>query len=156
MDLILAGDGDQAQRYKELADQIGLLWVDLDENSGELSQKLLIFWGRANRDEMKSLLAGSEMLVVPSRKEPFGLIVLEGMAVGTTVIASRVGGIPEIVSDNTGLLVPPEDESGLSAAMERIIEDKTLKEKLIEKGRKRASEFNWDLIAEEYLSLSIS
>ena len=152
IDLILAGEGPEMENYKKLANRIGLKWIQSKRHSNESSPKL-IFWGRANRDEMMSLLAGSEMLVVPSRKEPFGLVVLEAMAAGTPVIASNIGGIPEIILNDKGILVTSENVFALCAAIETLLNNSKLRNNLIKNGKNRAKEFHWSIVAEKYLSI---
>jgi len=89
-------------------------------------------WGRAflslakiPRDLYMALNYAATALVMPSRWEPFGISAIEAMAVGTPVIASATGGLPEVVADfrsgeGVGLLVPPEDVAALGAAMESL------------------------------------
>ncbi len=88
------------------------------------------------------LLAGCTLCVVPSVwEEAFGLAALEPMARAVPVVASRVGGIPEVLLDGeTGLLVPPADERGLATAMARLLADPELRLRLGEAGRRRAAE----------------
>ena len=67
-------------------------------------------------------IAHAQVLVLPSRREPFGIVILEAGALGTPVVASRVGGIPEIIQDNySGVLVAPDDIQGLSEALRRVL-----------------------------------
>ena len=74
------------------------------------------------RSDIPALLSQLDILVVPSLQEPFGKIVIEGMAMQKPVIASRVGGIPEIiVPGETGLLVPPGDAEALRQALETLL-----------------------------------
>lgn len=79
-----------------------------------------------------------DVLAVPSLEEPFGLVCVEAMACSKPVVASRVGGIPEIVVDNeTGLLVPPGDDVRLADAILRLYRDAGLRERLGQAGRER-------------------
>jgi glycogen(starch) synthase len=153
VDLILAGEGTEQSKYEELAGKAGLNWVERGQENNESGSKIL-YWGKADREEMKKLLAGSEMTVVPSRVETFGLIVLEALAAGTPVIASNVGGIPEILQDGVGLIVAPNDETALADAMEKLLNDSDLRVDLIKNGLNRTLDFSWDLIAEKYLNLA--
>jgi glycosyltransferase involved in cell wall biosynthesis len=83
--------------------------------------------------DVRPYLAAMNLVVLPSRSEALGLALLEAMAMGKVVVASAVGGIPEIVADGvTGKLVPPEDPAALSMA---IIELLSHPERLIEGGR---------------------
>lgn len=90
------------------------------------------------RRDVPELLAQLDILVLPSLQEPFGKIVIEAMAMETPVIASRVGGVPEIVADGeTGLLVPPQDPAALKHALTRLIADAALRERMGKAGRQR-------------------
>jgi len=90
------------------------------------------------RRDVPELLAQLDMLVLPSQQEPFGKIVIEAMAMETPVIASRVGGVPEIVVDGeTGLLVPPQDPAALHHAIRRLLADAALRERMGKAGRLR-------------------
>ena len=81
----------------------------------------------------------ADIYLHPSRAESFGLAVLEAMACGTPVVASDVGGIPEIVEDGvSGLLVPVGDPAALAAAAVRLLEDRELRERLAAAGAERA------------------
>jgi glycosyltransferase involved in cell wall biosynthesis len=71
-----------------------------------------------HRDDVASILCGMDAYVAPSRREAFGLAIVEAMATGIPVVAARVGGVPEVVTDgSTGLLVPPEDPSAIALAL---------------------------------------
>ncbi len=88
--------------------------------------------------------------VLPSEYEAFGLVLLESLAQGTPVIASRVGGIPEFVPDEqAGLLVPPGDAAALAAAMERLWNDESLARRLGAFGRKEVvPRYTWDRLVD--------
>jgi len=76
------------------------------------------------REDVGRILAALDVMVLPSLWEAFGIICLESMAMGVPVIASRVGGIPEVVRDReTGLLVPPENSDELARAMISLLAD---------------------------------
>jgi glycosyltransferase involved in cell wall biosynthesis len=90
------------------------------------------------------------VVVVPSVwNEPFGMPAAEAQAAGKPVVASGVGGLPEVVIDGeTGLLVPPEDPPALASAIGRLLDDPALVRRLGETGRRRAREhFSWDSVA---------
>jgi starch synthase len=89
--------------------------------------------------------------------EPLGIVNLEAMACGTAVVASRVGGIPEVVEHGeTGLLVPFQDdfEAGLAAALDSVLADPGTARRMGEAGRRRAvDEFGWDAVARRTVRL---
>ncbi|HLN65169.1 MAG TPA: glycosyltransferase family 4 protein [Symbiobacteriaceae bacterium] len=81
------------------------------------------------------------LYVLASRSEGLGLVVVEAMAAGRPVVATRVGGVPEVVVDGeTGLLVPPEDPGALAAAIRRLLRDPALAQRMGQAGRRRAGE----------------
>jgi glycosyltransferase involved in cell wall biosynthesis len=90
------------------------------------------------RDDVPDLLRHADVLVHPATwGEAFGLTVAEGMASGCGVIATRTGGIPEIVTDGEdGLLVPPGDEIALAEAIDRLAFDPALRARLAAAGRR--------------------
>ena len=73
--------------------------------------------GRVAHDKVPAWIAASDVLCQPSLAEPFGLATLEAMASARSVVATRVGGPPEFVSPESGVLVDPEDDDGLSSAL---------------------------------------
>jgi alpha-maltose-1-phosphate synthase len=107
------------------------------------------------RADVIQLLSHARLFVCPSVYEPLGIVNLEAMACGTAVVASSVGGIPEVVADGTtGLLVPyaerhPERfEQALAEAMNRLVDDAEAADRLGAAGRERvAAEFAWEAVA---------
>ena len=87
------------------------------------------------------LLAVADVCVSASVwQEGFGLAVLEPMALGVAVVATAVGGVPEIAEDGvSGILVPAEDDAALAAAISRLLADPTLRARIGDAGRRRAS-----------------
>ncbi len=103
-------------------------------------------------EDLPLFYAGAEIFVFPSLYEGFGLPVLEAMACGTPVICSNVSSLPEVGGDAV-LYFNPSSVEELVSQIERLIGDSNLKEKLKEKGKKRAKEFNWQKTAEETLKV---
>lgn len=111
--------------------------------------------GMLAKPEVIQILSHATVFVCPSVYEPLGIVNLEAMACGTAVVASRVGGIPEVVaSGETGLLVPPDDPAALAAAINEVLADPGRAAAMGRAGRDRAvAEFGWPAVAERTVSL---
>jgi glycosyltransferase involved in cell wall biosynthesis len=124
--LALVGEGPDRPRVEEEVDRLAL--GDHVHLYGE-------------RGDVRELLARSDVFVLSSRSEGMPVSVLEAMAAGLPVVASRVGGVPELVVDGvTGILVRPGDEHELGQALGRLIADAGLRRRLGAAGRARAEE----------------
>lgn len=120
------------------------------------------FLGRISDEEKWAWLKSSDIFVLPTRTEAgnlegFGIVYLEANLAGKPVIAGNSGGVSDAVIDNvTGLMVDPDNNEEIKNAIIKLAKDKSLREKLGEQGRKRASEeFNWEKqIQKIYLSIT--
>jgi glycosyltransferase involved in cell wall biosynthesis len=129
---VLVGDGPDRPTVEEEVRRFGL----------ESTVELL-----GERDDVPELLRRADVFVLSSNSEGLPLSILEAMAARLPVVASNVGGVPEVVVDgDTGLLVPPGDPQSLAAAIERLLEDPVLCRRLGEAGRIRVAE-HFDLAA---------
>jgi alpha-maltose-1-phosphate synthase len=110
------------------------------------------------KPEVIQLLTHATAFVCPSVYEPLGIVNLEAMACATAVVASRVGGIPEVVDGGvTGLLVPPDDPASLADALNLLLRDPDDAKEMGEAGRERAvAEFSWESVATQTVSLYAS
>jgi len=99
--------------------------------------------GVISDEQLANLYANASCLVLPSLYEGFGLTAVEAMAVGTPVVAARVGSLPEVTGD-AAVLVDPYDSRSIAAGIERAILDRG---KLIALGKERAKQFRWDKTA---------
>lgn len=111
-------------------------------------------WMPGARDDVPDLLRGLDVFVLPSRTEGICNTILEAMASGLPVVATDVGGNPElVVPDRTGLLVPPSSPEALAAALVRYAGDPALRRGHGAAGRARVlAEFSLDAMIEAYLS----
>ncbi len=133
--LVIIGEGPERS---ELESQIKKL--ELEE--------FVILLGR--RKEIPKLLKAANIFALPSRREAFGLVNLEAMITPLPIVATAVGGIPEVVTEN-GILIPPEDSKALAAALKKLITSAPLREKLAAAGKKRIlSDFDARKMAEKY------
>jgi glycosyltransferase involved in cell wall biosynthesis len=106
-----------------------------------------------NADEgLRALYRGALVLALASYHETFGMPMLEAMACGTPVVASRASSLPEIGGD-AALYVPPDDADAWGTALRRVTEDFTLRDRLRIAGLNRATHFNWDESAARHLAL---
>ncbi len=93
------------------------------------------------RGDVPRLLSASDLLAMPSRNEGLGMSILEAMALSLPVVASRVGGIPEVVTDDvTGILVSPEQPDELARACLALLEDRGRAREMGRAGRKAVEE----------------
>ncbi len=101
---------------------------------------------------LKSLYQGAICLVFPSFYEGFGLPPLEAMIAGCPVVASRAASMPEVCGD-AALYVDPHDPADIAAAIARLVGDPTLRADFVDRGRRRATRFGWDISAERLLAV---
>jgi glycosyltransferase involved in cell wall biosynthesis len=127
--LAIAGDGPCMAELHALTTELGL-------------SEHVQFLGMVR--DVAALLARARFFVLSSLSEGVSLTLLEAMACGLPVVATHVGGTPEVVTDQTGLLVPPADPTALAAAMLRLHRDAALGRRLGEAGRRRV-EKNFDI-----------
>jgi len=138
--LLIAGDGSQRKALETLA---GRLQV----------HDRVEFLGF--RTDVQRLMTSVDCVVLPSRWEGLPMVLLEAMAVGAPVVASAVGGIPEIVEHEvTGWLVPPEDPMRLAYALKGVLKDRAKSHYVGEKARKRIIEsYSVETVAKRTISL---
>ncbi len=137
--LILAGEGENRAAYESLAEELGV--------RGRVS---FLGW----REDVGKIVQAIDLFVLPSLNEGLGRAVLEAMAAGLPVVASRVGGVPELAEETvTGLLVPAEDPAALGAAIERMIREPGAREAMGLEGRRRAKRYSTEAMCEMLDSL---
>ena len=140
-DLLLAGEGRERDALQAQIEKYNL-------------QSRIFLMGRADRPKAVAFFKGCDFFVLPSRQEPFGIVNLEAMAAGKAIIASRIGGVPEIVQDEeNGLLVPAEDAAALAQALNRLASDPQMRQRLAQNGQSRIAKFTWAAIANHYLAI---
>jgi len=124
--LLIVGDGPAFDQLRRLSEELGIApWV--------------VFAGM--RRDIASLLPLMDVFVLPSAYEGFGISIIEAMAAGRPVVATAVGGIPDIVvHGETGLLVPPGDPAALAAAVDTLLTSPRKAAAFGARGRARASE----------------
>jgi glycosyltransferase involved in cell wall biosynthesis len=139
--LRIAGEGEERPRLEALITEL------------DLADRVALV-GVVDRAALPDFLRSACVQCVPSRREPFGLVLLEGFACGVPVVAHRVDGIPEVTGEEgAALLVPPEDVPALTAALRRVLADDDLREGMIDKGRERARLHSRERTTDLYLGL---
>jgi glycosyltransferase involved in cell wall biosynthesis len=121
---------------------------------GPLRDRIPSASGFVSHDELEQLYARAAVVACPSRREGFGVVCLEAMAHGRPVVATRVGGLLDLVVDGeTGIVVPPRDPAALRSALERLLADPDLRRKLGSAGRDRArTHFSWERVTDATLA----
>ena len=124
--MLMVGDGPDLAGAAEQARTAGL---------GEAIRFL------GDQEQVVHLLSASDLFLMPSAQESFGLAALEAMACDVPVVASRVGGVPELVENGvTGVLCPPDDLTAMAQASIRLLTDDALHERMARAARQRAAE----------------
>lgn len=111
----------------------------------------VICTGHVSHDDLPCLYNGARLFVLPTFYEPFGIPLLEAMACGTPVVASRAGGIPEVVGE-AALLFDPQDPRDIAEAMRAALTDEPLRHRLRQQGPARAAAFTWEKTARKTLA----
>jgi len=144
--LVIVGDGVMRNELNNLAEKL------------KISERVK-FTGFVHKSEKVLYYKSADVLVLPSLYEVFGIVNLEAMACNVPIVASKIGGIPDVVKDGeNGLLVPPRDSEALADAIIYLLKNKDIRERMGENGRKLVEEkYTWKKVAEEtdklYLSL---
>jgi len=107
------------------------------------------FTGFASDQEVINLMTSADVLVVPSVYEPFGIVALEGMASGVPVVASKVGGLSEVIEhDRTGLFVYPKSPESIAWGIDRILSDPDHAKWLTENAKEKLHKaYSWEAVA---------
>ena len=136
--LVLVGSGKMKNVLEELARKIGV--NDHMEFAGFVTENAKPLYYRA-----------ADVFVLPStmNKEIFGIVNLEAMACGVPIVASKIGGVPDVVKDGeNGLLAPPRDSEALADAIIYLLENEEVRSKMGKNGRKKVEDYSWDKIAD--------
>ena len=111
---------------------------------------LVIFVGSRAQEELPYYYSASEVCIMPSLYESFGMVALEAMACGTPVIASNVGGLTYTVRDGeTGFLVPEKDPKALAEKLQLLLSDACLRQRFGHRAVQVASTYGWDIVADD-------
>ena len=136
--LHIAGDGPNRQKLEALAQ---------DMNLG----LRVVFEGQVDRCDIGEMFRRSDIVILPSLSEAFPLVALEAVTAGCPVIASRVGGVPEIIRhEHNGLLVTPGDVGELASAIRRLCGNPALRDRMSRHALRLAPQFAWGRVLEQF------
>ena len=139
--LVIAGEGPSRKSLERQAAALGL-------------EKRIWFSGHLDRCGVARAMAEAEVFVMPSRIEPFGIVVLEAWCAATPVIATNRGGTKEFIHDGVdGVLVDPTDIGEMAHALDVMVSSQARREKIGAAGHRRVGDFAWSVIAARYRSL---
>jgi len=145
--LILVGDGEERERLAALSLQLGI-------------QKHVQFIGIVPQEKVKTFMQQADVFVLPSLSEGFPNVIIEAMACGLPIIASRVGGIPDILTNDTnGYLVEAKDTHDMANKIILLLSDDALRKKISDNNRLLVKKYAWENVIfklEKIYALSIS
>ncbi|MBW9221332.1 glycosyltransferase family 4 protein [Methanothermococcus sp. SCGC AD-155-M21] len=134
--VVIAGSGDMRGYLEDLAFQLGC-------------RDKIIFLGFISGQMLKKLYKSSDLTVIPSIYEPFGIVALEAMASGSPVIASAVGGLKEIIHhEYNGVTVYPNNPDSIAWGVNRVLSDERFREWIVNNAKKDVyNKYSWEAVA---------
>jgi rhamnosyl/mannosyltransferase len=138
--LEIVGGGDALDYYRTRARDLGIA-------------ESVVFTGALIGQSLVEAYKRSSVVVLPSTSdaEAFSIVLVEAMASGRPIIATNIGGNPQVVEEGkNGLLVPPSDPASLAEAIGRVLGDRVFATRLAESGALKALDFSWDIQAKKY------
>jgi len=124
--LVIVGSGPLQRELKAMVEYEGLKYVKFVNA----------------RDDIEKIMPQADVLVLPSTSESFGIVLLEALASGVPIVATNVGGIPEIVTGDVGIIVEPRNPVAIAEAVDKILSDPQLKSEFKSNARKRAFKYS--------------
>lgn len=139
--LLIVGEGPQYPMLKQMAESLNIA-------------DKVAFLGFQSQDQVRTLMQQAKLLVLPSTEEAQGVVLLEALACGTPVVASKVGGIPEVVTPEVGVLVPCADTAAISGAILSVLSNRERWLNLSYQARLRAENmYSWKALAKRTISV---
>ncbi len=136
--LTIAGEGNYQQQLVDLAAEY------------DVADKVT-FYGYCPREELVDLYSASDIFVLPTMAESFGLVFIEAMACGLPIIGTRVGGVPDIVLEDNGILVEPNDYLAVRRAIDVLAGDPQRRKTMGDACRRRVTKhYSWLSVAQKY------
>jgi len=139
--LVIVGNGPNESHLKKLTADLNLT-------------EYVTFTGSLPPCEVQQLMKQAKVFILPSVEEGLGVVLLEALACGTPIVASKVGGIPDVVTPEVGILVSPADPLSLASGITSLLDDEQLWGKMSKKARIRAeTNYDWQQIAKKYIKI---
>jgi glycogen(starch) synthase len=133
--VLLVGDGPERPALEREAERLGV--------GGRLH-----FVGFLAHERLPAVMSHADLLVLPSLYEELGTVLLEAMQAGLPIVASKTGGIPEVIEDGVnGMLVPPGDPEAIALAIDRLLANRDLVRRLSEGAHQRGKDYDWEVLA---------
>ena len=137
--VILVGDGPKRKALECEAKRLGVA-------------DRLHFVGFVAHDRVPAVMSHADLLVLPSVYEELGTVLLEAMQAGLPIVASKIGGISDVIQDGVnGMLVPPGEPEALAHAIDRLLAERDLARRLSEGAQERGKDYDWEVLAERVL-----
>lgn len=134
----IVGDGPQRRSLERLAIELGL-------------EDRIDFVGRKDSAEVLHLMTRADVVVVPSRIEAFGIVVLEAWASGTPLVATSRGGPSDIVTDGLdGRLADPEDTPAFAQTIAEVLSNQDASHRMAQRGLQSVLRYTWDRVTDDY------
>ncbi|MDD4994899.1 MAG: glycosyltransferase family 4 protein [Patescibacteria group bacterium] len=135
--LVMVGEGNKRQEIERMIKELNL-------------GSRVTLLGKLPHEETLREMGKAQIFICPSLAEGLGIVFIEAQACGAPVIGTRVGGIPDVISDNqTGLLIAPRDSEAIAAAIKRLLSDQELRERLRNNAFQGLGRFNWDKVVRQ-------
>lgn len=139
--LLLIGDGEEKKELERLVEKLGL-------------KKIIGFVGKINNEEVPKYMIASDVLVMPSLSEGLSVAVLEAMASGLPVVATKVGGLPEIIKDGeNGFLVEPKNPKQIAERILYLLSDDGIRKAIFLNNKEKSKNYSWDSIVNKLIAV---
>lgn len=139
--LLVVGDGSERSRMDKILSKV---------------KDRVTFTGYVPHSEVPDYYATADIMTYPTSYEPLGNVIIESMAAGVPLVASKTGGIPEIFSEKCGVMIEPPTESeynGLTEALETLLSSDTLRKNMGKAGHKEVKRFSWSKVCKSTLDV---
>jgi glycosyltransferase involved in cell wall biosynthesis len=154
------GIGDLLDAYERLDTECTLIIAgppaaeEYVDRLNQFDKANVRYLGYVDQDVLEALYRRADLFVFPTRSDVFPLVTLEALAAGTPVVSTTVGGIPEQITSETGILVPPERPDKITGAVEELLNDDKRRATMSEAAISRAeTEYSWDGVARKTVEM---